>query len=82
MPEITGAVTYENINFRFKHNAPLQLCQVDLEIKPGTFVAVVGQSGAGKSTLTKLLSRLYEPESGRILIDGYDINKVELYSLR
>jgi ATP-binding cassette subfamily B protein len=37
---------------------------------------------AGKSTITKLLARLYEPESGRILIDGYDINKVELYSLR
>lgn len=45
-------------------------------------MAVVGQSGAGKSTLTKLLSRLYEPEAGRILIDGYDVNKVELYSLR
>jgi len=42
----------------------------------------VGESGAGKSTITKLLARLYEPESGRILIDGYDINKVELYSLR
>ncbi|MGB5593529.1 MAG: ATP-binding cassette domain-containing protein, partial [Crocosphaera sp.] len=48
----------------------------------GTFIAVVGGSGAGKSTLTKLISRLYEPESGRILIDGYDIAKVELYSLR
>ena len=48
----------------------------------GTFVAVVGPSGAGKSTLTKVLCRLYEPESGRILMDGYDINKVELYSLR
>ncbi|WP_306422176.1 ATP-binding cassette domain-containing protein, partial [Nostoc sp. CHAB 5715] len=46
------------------------------------FVGVVGQSGAGKSTLTKLLPRLYELDSGRIKIDGYDINKVELYSLR
>ncbi|MGL5795376.1 MAG: ABC transporter ATP-binding protein, partial [Waterburya sp.] len=44
--------------------------------------AVVGESGAGKSTITKLLSRLYEPEGGRILVDGYDINRVELYSLR
>jgi ATP-binding cassette subfamily B protein len=42
----------------------------------------VGQSGSGKSTLTKLLPRLYEPKSGQILIDGYDISKVELYSLR
>ncbi len=82
MPDIKGAVVYEDICFRFKQNGPLQLYKVDLDIQPGTFVAVVGQSGAGKSTLTKLLSRLYSAESGRILIDGYDINKVELYSLR
>lgn len=82
MPEIKGTVIYEDICFRFKQNGPLQLYKVDLDIQAGTFVAVVGQSGAGKSTLTKLLSRLYEAESGRILIDGYDINKVELYSLR
>jgi ATP-binding cassette subfamily B protein len=45
-------------------------------------VGVVGQSGSGKSTLTKMLSRLYSPNSGRIFVDGYDIDKVELYSLR
>ncbi|NJK47390.1 type I secretion system permease/ATPase [Candidatus Gracilibacteria bacterium] len=82
MPLIKGAVKYENISFRFKSHGPLQLYNVNLEFQPGTFVAIVGQSGAGKSTVTKLVSRLYEPESGRILIDGYDINKVELYSLR
>jgi ATP-binding cassette subfamily B protein len=60
----------------------LQLASVSLKIESGTFVGVVGQSGAGKSTLTKVLTRLYELESGRILIDGYDISKVELYSLR
>ncbi|HAA27088.1 MAG TPA: hypothetical protein DCE56_04640, partial [Cyanobacteria bacterium UBA8553] len=42
-----------------------------MDSKPGTFVGVVGQSGAGKSTLTKLIPRLYAPEAGRILIDGY-----------
>jgi ATP-binding cassette subfamily B protein len=82
MPLIKGAVKYENISFRFKSHGPLQLYNVNLEFQPGTFVAIVGQSGAGKSTVTKLVSRLYEPESGRILIDGYDIGKVELYSLR
>jgi ATP-binding cassette subfamily B protein len=82
MPLIKGAVKYENVSFRFKTHGPLQLYNVNLEFQPGTFVAIVGQSGAGKSTVTKLLSRLYEPESGRILIDGYDISKVELYSLR
>ena len=55
---------------------------INLKIKTGTFVGIVGQSGSGKSTLMKLLPRLYEPASGRILIDGYDIAKVELYSLR
>ncbi len=82
MPAIKGAVKYENLAFRFKNTGPLQLNNVNLDIPPGTFTAVVGQSGAGKSTLTKLISRLYEPEGGRILIDGYDINRVELYSLR
>jgi ATP-binding cassette subfamily B protein len=82
MPAIQGRVKYDNICFRFKSSGPLQLANVSLEFAPGTFVGIVGESGAGKSTVTKLLSRLYEPESGRILIDGYDIHKVELYSLR
>ncbi|PMB17028.1 type I secretion system permease/ATPase, partial [Fischerella thermalis CCMEE 5319] len=82
LPAIVGAVKYENISFRFHTGSPLQLCNVNLDFAPGNFIGVVGQSGAGKSTLTKLLIRLYEPESGRILIDGYDIAKVELYSLR
>jgi ATP-binding cassette subfamily B protein len=58
------------------------LNNVSLDVPAGKFVGVVGASGAGKSTLTKLLSRLYEPESGRILVDDYDVSKVELYSLR
>jgi ATP-binding cassette subfamily B protein len=82
MPAIVGAVRYENVNFRFAANGNLQLNNVSIEIEAGKFVGVVGASGAGKSTLTKLLSRLYEPEAGRILIDDYDVSKVELYSLR
>ncbi|AFZ35484.1 cyclic nucleotide-regulated ABC bacteriocin/lantibiotic exporter [Stanieria cyanosphaera PCC 7437] len=82
MPAIKGKVRYDNVSFRFKANGPLQLSNVSLEFPAGKFIAIVGESGAGKSTLTKLISRLYEPEMGRILIDGYDIHKVELYSLR
>jgi len=82
LPAIAGTVKYENVSFRFKSNAPPQLININLEIQPGQFVGIVGKSGAGKSTLTKLLARLYELESGRIFIDGYDIAKVELYSLR
>ena len=82
MPMIEGAIRYENISFRFKNTGPMQLNNINLDIAAGQFVGVVGQSGAGKSTLTKLVARLYEAESGRILIDNYDISKVELYSLR
>jgi ATP-binding cassette, subfamily B, bacterial HlyB/CyaB len=82
LPPIEGAVRYENISFSFKDNGPLQLQNVRLEVAPGTFVGVVGQSGSGKSTLMKLLMRLYEPKSGQILIDDFDVSKVELYSLR
>jgi ATP-binding cassette subfamily B protein len=82
LPEVQGAVKYDHITFRFTNSPTPQLENINLDIPPGTFVGVVGQSGAGKSTLTKLLPRLYDPEAGRILIDGYDIHKVELYSLR
>jgi ATP-binding cassette, subfamily B, bacterial HlyB/CyaB len=82
MPEIEGQVKFENISFSFTNQGALQLSNINLEFTLGSFVGIVGQSGSGKSTLTKLLQRLYEPTSGRILIDGYDINKVELYSLR
>jgi len=82
MPPIQGGVTYENLSFRFNPTGPLQLVNVNLDFAPGTFVGIVGQSGSGKSTLMKLLQRLYEPTAGRIQVDGYDIAKVELYSLR
>ena len=82
MPQITGSIDYEDVSFRFSNSGPLQLSNLSLHVNPGEFVAIVGQSGSGKSTLTKLLTRLYEPNSGRILVDSLDINKVELYSLR
>ncbi len=82
MPAIKGDVTYDNVSFRFGTSGPLQLTNVSLEFPSGAFVGIVGQSGSGKSTMTKLLPRLYDLEHGRILIDGYDISKVELYSLR
>ncbi|MBC1224569.1 peptidase domain-containing ABC transporter [Nostoc sp. UCD121] len=82
LPPIKGAVRYENIFFRFNTGRTLQLCNVSLDLAPGQFIGIVGQSGSGKSTMMKLLLRLYDPESGRILIDGYDIAKTELYSLR
>jgi ATP-binding cassette subfamily B protein len=75
-------VKFDGVSFRFNPGGPLQLNNINLEFAKGSFVGIVGQSGSGKSTLMKLLPRLYPVESGRILIDGYDISKVELYSLR
>ena len=82
LPPIEGAVNFDNLTFGFSPGTPPVLSNVSLQIKQGTFVGIVGQSGSGKSTLMKLLPRLYKPNEGRILIDGYDIDKVELYSLR
>jgi ATP-binding cassette, subfamily B, bacterial HlyB/CyaB len=82
LPPIVGAVKYRDVSFCFKENGPLQLQNVSVDILPGTFVGIVGQSGSGKSTLMKLLMRLYEPKSGQILLDDYDVSKVELYSMR
>ena len=82
LPPIDGAVNFDNLSFAFTPGTAPVLNDVSLQVKPGTFVGIVGQSGSGKSTLMKLLPRLYSPDQGRILIDGYDIDKVELYSLR
>ncbi len=82
LPPVVGNVKFENIDFRFNPGSPTILKNIDLEIPAGKFVGVVGQSGSGKSTLMKLLPRLYSPNEGRIFVDGYDIDKVELYSLR
>ena len=82
LPSLQGEVSFENLSFTFSKGSQPVLNGVDLDVKAGTFVGIVGQSGSGKSTLMKLLPRLYSPDQGRILIDGYDIDKVELYSLR
>ena len=82
LPPIEGNVQFEGVSFTFPTGNTPVLKNINIEVPKGTFVGIVGQSGSGKSTLMKLLPRLYSPNSGRILIDGYDIDKVELYSLR
>ena len=73
LPPIKGAVRFENIVFRYRPDAPEVLAGVDLEIRPGEVIGIVGRSGSGKSTLTKLVQRLYVPERGRVTIDGHDL---------
>ena len=73
LPAIKGDVRFENVRFRYSPDSPEVVRDVSFGIRPGSVIGVVGRSGSGKSTISKLLQRLYVPESGKILIDGVDI---------
>ena len=84
LPSAPGTIRWENVAFSY-HDGPAQkalLQDISFTIPAGRSVAVVGPSGAGKSTLSHLLLRLYEPDSGRITIDGQDINEFTASSIR
>lgn len=82
LPSLKGQVTFEQIFFRYQPHTEPVLKGISFNIEPGQFVGIVGRSGSGKSTLSKLLQRLYQIESGRVLIDGFDIKSADLASLR
>ncbi len=86
LAQIEGHVRFEDVHFAYGRAAPSWASEVlhgiDLDIPAGTTVALVGHTGAGKSTIAKLLARFYEPTSGRITIDGRDLNDVTQESLR
>ena len=81
MPPIKGQVTFEDVSFSYEKDKEV-LHKVSFDVKPGQSIALVGPTGAGKSTIVNLISRFYDLDSGRILIDGQDISKVTLHSLR
>lgn len=81
MPAIRGEVTFENVTFGYEEGKTV-LKDLSFTVKPGESVALVGPTGAGKSTIVNLISRFYNVDSGRVLIDGTDISKVTLHSLR
>jgi ABC-type multidrug transport system fused ATPase/permease subunit len=81
LPQIEGRVTFEGVRFGYG-SGPEVLHGIDLDIAPGTTVALVGHTGAGKSTIAKLLARFYDPRDGRITIDGHDLRQVTQESLR
>ena len=80
-PEFSGAIHFENVSYAYEPDH-LVLKNLDFSIKAGETVALVGPSGSGKSTIIGLISRLYDPDEGRVLIDGVDIRSVTLASLR
>jgi ABC-type multidrug transport system fused ATPase/permease subunit len=81
LPRLRGEIEFEDVTFSYGGDDPA-LCSVDLHIPPGQTVALVGATGAGKSTLAKLVARFYDPDHGRVLVDGYDLRDVTEHSLR
>ena len=82
LPAIRGEITFEHVTFRYRVDGPEVLHDINFEIAPGQIMGVVGPSGSGKSTLTRLVQRLYVPESGRVLVDGVDLAMVDAAWLR
>jgi ATP-binding cassette subfamily B protein len=79
--ELLGEVVLEGVGFRYSEGSPWTLRDVDLVVPAGTRTAVVGETGAGKTTLGYLVARLYEPQAGRVTIDGIDVRDASFESL-
>jgi len=81
LPRLTGAIEFQDVHFHYEPGKPV-LRGINLAIRPGEVVAVVGTNGAGKSTLVNLVPRFYDPVAGSVRVDGHDLQKVKLHSLR
>ena len=81
-PALKGDICFQDVSFAYNDSTPEVLSHVSMNVPAGSYMALVGSSGAGKTTLCSLIPRLYEVTSGRITIDGMDIRKMTLKSLR
>jgi ATP-binding cassette subfamily B protein len=81
LPTIEGKIGYEGLTFSYEEDLPV-LIDIDLEIAPNTTVALVGPTGVGKTTMINLLYRFYDPQQGRVTVDGHDLRGVTIESLR
>lgn len=79
---LKGDIRFENVSFAYEENAQKVLSHIDLQVKAGEYIAIVGSSGAGKTTLLSLLPRFYDVSDGRIMIDQIDIRNMKLKDLR
>jgi ABC-type multidrug transport system fused ATPase/permease subunit len=81
MPVFSEEIRFDNISFAYQADRPV-LNKISFTAKPGTITAIVGPTGSGKSTLVGLLTRIFDPDSGSVSIDGHDLRKLDLESLR
>lgn len=82
LAHVNGDISFENVSFQYNGNNDSVLNHVNLDVKAGTYLALVGTSGVGKSTLCNLIPRFYDVTQGRILLDGIDIRDLKLSNLR
>lgn len=82
LKHVKGDISFDNVSFHYEENTETVLNHINLEVKAGSYMALVGSSGAGKSTLCSLIPRFYDVTSGAVKIDGQDIRDVTLKSLR
>ncbi|HEY3288735.1 MAG TPA: ABC transporter ATP-binding protein [Anaerolineae bacterium] len=82
MPRINGEVEFDDVHFKYEENSKAALRGVNLKVKPGQTVAIVGPTGAGKTTIVNMIMRFYDPTSGRVAIDGHDLRDVQLATVR
>lgn len=81
-PRVRGEIVFDHVTFRYPGTDRVALDDISLRIAPGETIAVVGRNGAGKTTLVKLLCRLYDPDEGRILLDGIDLRDLDPREVR
>jgi subfamily B ATP-binding cassette protein MsbA len=81
LPPVEGSVAFESVTFAYEPGADV-LSEITFDVEPGQTVALVGPSGAGKTTLMSLIPRFYDPQEGRVAVDGTDVRRVTLRSLR
>ncbi len=81
LEEVRGQVTYEHVGFGYERERPV-LEDVSFEVHPGQVLAIVGATGAGKSTLVSLLPRFFDPDAGRVLLDGHDLRSLRVKTVR
>jgi len=82
LPPLEGRVSFRGVSFHYQSSTRAALEEVDLEVEPNQVVALVGPTGSGKTTLVQLIPRFYDVSAGAVLVDGLDVRRVELHSLR